>query len=113
MDWSNQRRRHQRRLFEAALSQQWVKDSAANIIITAIYERTTVKYGERGIMYVHMEAGHAAQNICLQATSLGLGAVTVGAFDNDQIKGILGLSPKETLHNPCGKKKAEFTAIAT
>jgi len=96
------------RLFEAALSQQWVKDSAADIIITAIYERTTVKYGERGIMYVHMEAGHAAQNICLQATSLDLGAVTVGAFDNDQIKGILGLSPGETplYIIPVGKKKS-------
>ncbi len=59
--------------------------------IAAVYQRTTKKYGRRGIRYVHMEAGHAAQNLCLQAVALGLGGVTVGAFDDQQVKEILGL----------------------
>lgn len=83
-------------LAEAALSQAWVKESAINIVIAAVYERTTRKYGERGVRYVHMEAGHAAQNIYLQATALNLGAVTVGAFHDDQVKEIMDMSENET-----------------
>lgn len=80
---------------KASLDQVWVREGAAVIIIAAIFEKTTSKYGERGIRYVHLEAGHAAQNICLQATALGLGAVTVGAFDDEKLKLIAGMSMKE------------------
>jgi len=82
-------------LYEAALSQSAVKDAAAVIVITAIYERTTVKYGERGIQYVHMEVGSVAQNVYLQAVSLDLGTVFIGAFHDDQVKHILRLSEAE------------------
>ncbi len=76
----------------AALGQAWIKKGAIVIVFTAIYERTTQKYGNRGIRYVHIEAGHAAQNLCLQATALDLGTVTVGAFHDDQVKESLNLS---------------------
>lgn len=79
----------------AALSQPWVGEGAIDIVIAAVYERTKVKYGERGERYVHMEAGHAAQNICLQATALGLGLVTVGAFDDSSVVKIVGLARDE------------------
>jgi SagB-type dehydrogenase family enzyme len=82
-------------LAEAALGQEWVEEGAISIVFTAVYERTTGKYGERGIRYVHMEAGHAAQNLCLQATALGLGAVTVGAFYDDQLTKLLNLPADE------------------
>ncbi|MDJ0896219.1 MAG: SagB/ThcOx family dehydrogenase, partial [Alphaproteobacteria bacterium] len=59
-------------LSQAALSQSWIGDSAAVLAITATPRRTTWKYGERGLRYIHMEAGHVAQNICLQTVSLGL-----------------------------------------
>ena len=80
---------------EAALGQEWVEKAAINIVITAIYERTTTKYSDRGIRYVHIEVGHAAQNICLQATALNIGAVTVGAFHDDEIVTILNLNQDE------------------
>ena len=83
-------------LYEAALSQSAVKDAAAVIVITAVYERTTVKYGERGFQYVYIEVGSAAQNIYLQAFSLDLGTVFIGAFHDDQVKLILQLSGDET-----------------
>jgi SagB-type dehydrogenase family enzyme len=82
-------------LAEAALEQEWVEEGAVNFVFTAVYERTTGKYGERGIRYVHMEAGHAAQNLCLQATALGLGAVTIGAFYDDRISRLLNLPADE------------------
>lgn len=81
-------------LAEAALSQSAVRDGAISVVITAIYERTTGKYGERGIRYVHIEVGHAAQNMCLQAAAMGLGLVTIGAF-HDQVVAELLLLPAD------------------
>ena len=93
-------------LAKAALSQSSVKDGAVSVVMTAIYERTTTKYGERGIRYVHIEAGHAAQNLCLQATALGLGLVTVGAFEDEQVVEVLNLPDDEIplYIIPVGKK---------
>jgi SagB-type dehydrogenase family enzyme len=81
-------------LADAALSQRFLKEAAVVLVITAVYDRTTVKYGDRGIRYVHIEVGHAAQNVCLQATALGLGVVPVGAFHDEQVGSLLNL-PKE------------------
>lgn len=67
-------------LSRAALSQGAVSGAPVVLVISAVYERTLGRYGERGIRYVHMEAGHAAQNVCLQAIGLGLGSVVIGAF---------------------------------
>jgi len=82
-------------LCAAALGQQWVKNSAAVIVIGGVYGRTTKKYGPRGIRYVHIEVGCALQNIHLQAASLGLGAVPVGAFDDAKVKKILNMTKSE------------------
>lgn len=85
----------QQALAQAALNQSSVRQGAIDFVITAIYEITTVKYGERGVRYVHMEAGHAAQNICLEAVALNLGAVTVGAFDDAGVQKALNLPEDE------------------
>lgn len=82
-------------LRQAALDQSAVQDAAAVIVIAAIYERTTVKYGERGVSYVHMEVGSVAQNVYLQATSLDLGTVFIGAFHEDEVKRVLHLAADE------------------
>jgi len=84
-----------RELATSALDQKWVRDGAVIIAITGVYERTTQKYGDRGVRYVHMEAGHAAQNIYLQVVSLNLGTVVVGAFDDAEIQKILGIAENE------------------
>ena len=82
-------------LVGAALAQPWVKEGAISVVFTAIYERATGKYGDKGIRYVHMEVGHAAQNLCLQATAMGLGAVTVGAFYDGRVAKLLNLPQDE------------------
>lgn len=85
-----------RELCEAALSQTSILQAAAVFAVSAVYKRTTAKYGERGIRYAHMEAGHAAQNLLLQATVLGLGAVLVGAFSDKRVRQILLLNEIES-----------------
>ena len=79
-------------LSRAALGQMWVQDAAAALVICAVYRRTTAKYGERGIRYAQIEVGHAAQNVYLQAVALELGTVVVGAFDDDQVRALLGIT---------------------
>ena len=78
-------------LANAALGQGWVREAPVNIVIAAVYERTTGRYGDRGIRYVHMEAGHVGQNLYLQAVARGLGMVVVGAFHDDQVQALLQL----------------------
>jgi len=82
-------------LARAALGQGAVQCAAVNFVISAVFERTTGKYGQRGIQYVHLDAGHAAQNICLQAHALNLGTVPVGAFRDRDVAELLQLKADE------------------
>ncbi len=79
----------------AAVNQTPVGDAPATVVIAAVPDRTTAKYGERGMHYVFMEAGHAAENVYLQAEAIDLGTVTIGAFDDDEVREVLAL-PEET-----------------
>lgn len=78
-------------LRNACLGQSMPEEAAVSIILTSIATRTTRVYGERGMRYIYMEAGHICQNICLEATSLGLGSVPVGAFYDNMVNRILNL----------------------
>jgi SagB-type dehydrogenase family enzyme len=82
-------------LSAVALGQGCVRKGTAVIVIAGVYERTMKKYGERGVRYVHMEVGSAAENVYLQATALGLGTVLVGAFEDDKVQKVLGLGKSE------------------
>ncbi len=93
--WSISKSDQRASLAGAAWRQDFIKDAAAILVISGIYQRTTKKYRERGIRYVHMEAGHAAQNIFLQATALGLSTIVIGAFDDELVKKILDFSEQE------------------
>ena len=79
-------------LHAAALRQDPVLKAPAEIVIAAVYARTAQKYGEeRSLRYVHLEAGHAAQNVLLQAAALNLGAVPIGAFEDNRVQQVLAL----------------------
>jgi SagB-type dehydrogenase family enzyme len=82
-------------LASAALSQDCVGTAPAVFAIAAVYERTSIRYRDRAPRYVHMEAGHAAQNIMLEAVALGLGSVPLGAFHDDQVKRVLKLPERQ------------------
>lgn len=83
------------RLARAALGQDFVADAPVTIALAAVYERTAIKYKKRAERYVHLEVGHAAQNLHLQAVALGLGTVVVGAFDDAEVKRILSVARDE------------------
>lgn len=80
-------------LHRVALEQDPVLRAPAVFVITAVYGRTAEKYGDRTERYVHIEAGHAAQNLLLQAVAFGLGAVPIGAFDDRGVREALALPP--------------------
>ena len=82
-------------IYDLSLRQEWVKNSAAVIVYTAVFERTTRRYGERAHKYVYMEVGHSAQNVYLQAEALKMGTVAIGAFDDNGIKEALSLPQEE------------------
>jgi len=78
-------------LASAAWGQEFIEAAPLTLLFAAQFSRTTKHYGQRGVRYVYMEAGHAAQNVHLQAESLGLGSVAVGAFDDASISKVLSL----------------------
>jgi SagB-type dehydrogenase family enzyme len=78
-------------LAAAALNQDWVRRAPAVLVFAGVYKRTTDKYGSRGRRYVHMEVGHAAQNVHMQAAARGLATVFVGAFEDTEVRAVLDL----------------------
>jgi SagB-type dehydrogenase family enzyme len=80
-----------RPLADACHGQSFIAVAAVSIVFSAVYERTTARYGERGIRYVHMDIGHAAENVHLQAEAMGLGSVPIGAFDDAAVADVLRL----------------------
>ena len=76
----------------AALDQEVISQAPAVFVIAAVYERKSRKYGAaRTPRYVHMEVGHAAQNLLLEAVALGLGGVPIGAFEDEALQKGLAL----------------------
>jgi SagB-type dehydrogenase family enzyme len=92
-----------KKLCRSALGQSMIEEAPIDIIIAADYDRTTGHYGQRGIRYVHMEVGHVGQNISLQANALSLGTVMIGAFEDNQVKEVLGIKEEPLYIIPVGK----------
>ena len=78
-------------LSKACLGQSFVAQAPASVIICAVRNRVSGRYGRRGDRYVDIEVGHAAENLHLQAVALGLASVPVGAFDDGSVTKLLGL----------------------
>lgn len=84
------------KLRAACVDQAWVEEAAINVVLTAAFERTTTRYGSRGIQYAFQETGHVGQNIYLAAASMDIGTSVIGAFDEDEVRNILGVGQDET-----------------
>jgi len=82
---------HRKALAVASLRQMFIADAPVSVVITAEYERTTRVYGDRGVRYVMMEAGHVSQNIYLQCEALGLATVAIAAFRDDEVATVVNV----------------------
>lgn len=80
---------HREALWDAALRQTSILQAPFTLVMTGAVERTAAKYGERAERYVHMEVGSAGENVYLQAESLQLGTVFIGAFRDEEVARIL------------------------
>jgi len=91
----------------AALDQGFIVNAPLDIVICALYPRTSYRYGRRGERYVHMEVGHVGENIHLQAIALGLATVEIGAFDDEVVRKVLGVDEqiKPLYIMPIGKPR--------
>jgi SagB-type dehydrogenase family enzyme len=92
-------------LSEAALGQESVRDAAAAVVFSSVTSRTAAKYADRALRYTTLEAGHAAQNLLLQATALGLGAVPVGAFYDNEVRELIGADALPLYVIPVGNER--------
>jgi SagB-type dehydrogenase family enzyme len=77
-----------------------VRNANLVIVISAIFQRTMWKYGARGYRYVWLDAGHLGQNLYLVATALGLGAVSIGGFFDEELNRMLDF--------PAGEEEAIY-----
>jgi len=78
-------------LYQDQSEKSHMESAGVLIIMTAVMERCRSRYKGRSDRYIAMEAGHISQNLYLQATSLGLGSVAVGAIDETSENSLLGL----------------------
>ena len=76
-------------LAAVSMNQDCVRNGAVSIVFATVVARTVAKYGDSAAAYVDMEAGHAAQNVALQAVALDLGSVMIGAFDEGALARLL------------------------
>lgn len=83
------------KVVHAANGQEFIKESALTFIWSAVAERMTWRYGERGYRYIHLDAGHVCQNLYLAAQSVGGGVCAIAAFDDDLINSVLGIDGEE------------------
>jgi SagB-type dehydrogenase family enzyme len=93
-------------LSDAAFNQPHFETAAAAIVYSAVFERTTSTYGERGReRYVCMDLGHSAENVYLQAYALKVGTCAIGAFNDLALKqAVLMTRAEEPLYiMPLGK----------
>ncbi|MBP7865534.1 MAG: SagB/ThcOx family dehydrogenase [Acidobacteria bacterium] len=83
-------------LCQACLGQTMARKAPVSLVYSAVYERTTKKYGERGReRYVCMDLGHSAENVYLQATALKMGTCAIGAFTDLKLRLVTHMTREE------------------
>lgn len=79
----------------ACLNQKFMAQSAVTFLWSAVIRRSMSKYGNRGMRYILLDAGHICGNLLLAAEATGSGGCPVAAFYDDEVNELLGLDPTE------------------
>jgi len=77
------------------VGQKWIRNAGIILLISAVFDRTRVKYGDRGYRYVFLDAGHLTQNIYIMSTAMKLGCCTIGGFLDDKLNELLDIDGKK------------------
>jgi len=80
-----------KQIVQGCMDQPFVASSAVTFILTAVAERMTWRYGDRGYRYLHLDAGHVGQNLYLAAEGIGCGACAIAAFLDETVNAALGI----------------------
>ncbi|MFH1665694.1 MAG: SagB/ThcOx family dehydrogenase [Candidatus Omnitrophota bacterium] len=104
---------HRKDLEAAARGQRMIGEAPVTIVVTAVFDATAGRYGDRGRrLYVPMDAGHLGQNVSLEAYSLRLGTVMVGAFSEDQVLKVMGNVAGQPVYiMPVGRPRGSGTKV--
>jgi SagB-type dehydrogenase family enzyme len=78
-------------------NQKWIEKATVIFAITGVFDRTRIKYGERGYRYVLIETGHLGQNIGLLVAELGLGSCALGGFIDSEVNTLLDINLQQEL----------------
>jgi len=99
-------------LYAASFKQQVVRNSPCIFVISGSAKKVEARFRGRGERFICLEAGHIAQNIDLQAVTLGLGSAPVGDFDSKAVAGICKLNENlEPLYLVCVGNPVKKTSL--
>lgn len=79
------------KIYPEAIWQDMIKKASMVLVISAVFERNTMKYKDRGYRYILFEAGHLGQNIYLVSRALNFKCCALGGFDDDKLNELLDI----------------------
>lgn len=76
-------------------NQEWIGKSSLLLVVSAVFDRTEIKYGDRGYRHILTEYGHMAQNFYLVGNALGLGLCSIGGFVDTGLNEMLDVDGRQ------------------
>jgi SagB-type dehydrogenase family enzyme len=80
---------------QACLDQKFMAQAPVTFLWTGVFRRAMSKYGDRGMRYILLDAGHICQNLLLAAEAVGCGGCPVGAFYDNELNQLLQIDGEE------------------
>ena len=79
----------------ACLDQKFTAQAPVVFLWTGVFRRAMSKYGDRGMRYILLDAGHICQNLLLAAEAVGCGGCPIGAFYDNELNNLLQIGGEE------------------
>lgn len=79
----------------ACLDQGFMTQAPVIFLWTGVLRRAMHKYGDRGLRYILLDAGHICQNMLIAAEAVGCGGCPVAALYDDEINQLLRIDEQE------------------